>query len=298
MKKLLIVLCSIALVGGIAILIVGFRLSREVADNEYNLESALDSIKMQMTPETEPETTTDSEPPVSVEVTDEPETTTDAVTEPETTEPETTEPETTKPETTVPETTAVDQPLDFTAAMEINPDIYAWIEIPGTVIDYPVLQSATDDTKYLTTAYDGSYYIGGSLFTEHQYNSRDFNDRVTIIYGHTMRSGALFGSLQEIYSDSTSFAECSKIKIYLNNEVRTYQVFAAVPYDTSHILYTYDFTNDYWYDNFFKSIRKIRALEANFDDSYFPETGDQVIILSTCMTGNANMRYLVMAVRV
>ena len=120
MKKLLIVLSSIALVGGIAILSVGFRLSREVADNEYNLESALDSIKMQMTPETEPETTTDSEPPVSVEVTDEPETTTDAVTEPETTEPETT-----KPETTVPETTAVDQPLDFTAAMEINPDIYA-----------------------------------------------------------------------------------------------------------------------------------------------------------------------------
>lgn len=292
MKKLLIVLCSIALVGGIAILIVGFRLSREVADTEYNLESALDSIKQQMTPETE-NTVSESEPPVSVEVTDEPETTTDAVTEPETTEPETT-----KPETTAPETTAVDQPLDFTAAMEINPDIYAWIEIPGTVIDYPVLQSATDDTKYLTTAYDGSYYIGGSLFTEHQYNSRDFNDRVTIIYGHTMRSGALFGSLQEIYSDSTSFAECSKIKIYLNNEARTYQVFAAVPYDTSHILYTYDFTNDYWYDNFFKSIRKIRALEANFDDSYFPETGDQVIILSTCMTGNANMRYLVMAVRV
>ena len=292
MKKLLIVLSSIALVGGIAILIVGFRLSREVADTEYNLESALDSIKQQMTPETE-NTVSESELPESVEVTDEPETTTVAVTEPDTTEPETT-----KPETTAPETTAVDQPLDFTAAMEINPDIYAWIEIPGTVIDYPVLQSATDDTKYLTTAYDGSYYIGGSLFTEHQYNSRDFNDRVTIIYGHTMRSGALFGSLQEIYSDSTSFAECSKIKIYLNNEVRTYQVFAAVPYDTSHILYTYDFTNDYWYDNFFKSIRKIRALEANFDDSYFPETGDQVIILSTCMTGNANMRYLVMAVRV
>ncbi len=297
MKKLLIVLCSIALVGGIAILIVGFRLSREVADTEYNLESALDSIKQQMTPETE-NTVSESELPESVEVTTKPEITTEAETEPETTVPETTEPVTTQPETYAPETTVSEQPLDFTAAMEINPDIYAWIEIPGTVIDYPVLQSATDDTKYLTTAYDGSYYIGGSLFTEHQYNSRDFNDRVTIIYGHTMRSGALFGSLQEIYSDSTSFAECSKIKIYLNNEVRTYQVFAAVPYDTSHILYTYDFTNDYWYDNFFKSIRKIRALEANFDDSYFPETGDQVIILSTCMTGNANMRYLVMAVRV
>ena len=297
MKKLLIVLSSIALVGGIAILIVGFRLSREVADTEYNLESALDSIKQQMTPETE-NTVSESELPESVEVTTKPETTTEAETEPETTVPETTEPVTTQPETYAPETTVSEQPLDFTAAMEINPDIYAWIEIPGTVIDYPVLQSATDDTKYLTTAYDGSYYIGGSLFTEHQYNSRDFNDRVTIIYGHTMRSGALFGSLQEIYSDSTSFAECSKIKIYLNNEVRTYQVFAAVPYDTSHILYTYDFTNDYWYDNFFKSIRKIRALEANFDDSYFPETGDQVIILSTCMTGNANMRYLVMAVRV
>lgn len=186
--------------------------------------------------------------------------------------------------------------LDFDSMHETNKDICAWIEIDGTKVDYPVLQSSEDDSKYLTTAVDGSYYIGGSLFTESAYNSADFNDPVTIIYGHTMRSGALFGQLQKIYSSESSFEKHNEIKLYLPGEVRKYTVFAAVPYSNMHILDAYDFSNRYWYKNFFKGVFDTRAFGAQFDDEITPEFGDRVIILSTCLNEDRTKRFLVMAI--
>lgn len=191
---------------------------------------------------------------------------------------------------------AEEQFLDFDKLRAVNPDIYAWIEIAGTIIDEPILQNATDSTKYLNTAYDGSRSTAGAIYTEATYNGTDFNDPVTLIYGHKTIAGHMFGALQSTYSDPASFVKYSDIKIYLPGEVRHYTVFAAVPYDNIHILYTYDFRNAYWYKNFFKNVQKIRAIGANFNLDIFPEPEDRVIILSTCLEGDKTRRYLVMAV--
>jgi len=234
-----------------------------------------------------------TEPPVEVHIPDiEPET--EAVPETESVKVETELPETVPEETEI--TKSPEPTLDFDSMQKVNPDIYAWIEIEGTKVDYPILQNPNDDNKYLTTAHDGSYYIGGSLFTQASYNAKDFNDPVTVIYGHTMRSGTLFGQLQPVYSSSSGFAEHSEIVIYLPEEVRRYTVFAAVPYENWHILHTYDFSSEYWYKNFFDSIGKIRSIGANFNREITPEYGDRVIILSTCLNEDSTKRFLVMAI--
>lgn len=186
--------------------------------------------------------------------------------------------------------------LDFDTLWQVNPDIHAWIEIKDTKIDYPVLQSPDYDKKYLNTAYNGKWYIGGSLFTEATYNNRDFNDPVTLIYGHTMRSGTMFGQLQRTYSDPVSFKENNDIIIYLPDEVRHYKVFAAVPFSKAHVLDTYDFSVKYWYARFFNEVKHIREIGANFDKDAFPHVGDRVIILSVCLNEDTTRRYLVMAV--
>lgn len=186
--------------------------------------------------------------------------------------------------------------FDFDALREENPDIYAWIEIPGTNVDYPVLQSASDDEVYLYTACDGSSYVGGSVFTQASYNGTDFNDPVTLLYGNTMQDGTMFGELQATYSGMSGGEEYRAIKVYLPEEVRHYTVFAAVPYDNTHILYTYDFTNKYWYGNFFSNIKKIRSIGAFFDEEAAPVFGDRVIILSTSLMDGSDGRFLVMAV--
>ena len=48
-------------------------------------------------------------------------------------------------------------PVKFEELQAVNPDIYAWITVPGTVIDYPILQHASDNTYYLMHNIDGSY---------------------------------------------------------------------------------------------------------------------------------------------
>jgi len=102
--------------------------------------------------------------------------------------------------------------------------------------------------------------------------------------------------LQRLYSTPSSFAANSDITVYLPGEVRHYTVFAAVPYDNIHLLDTYDFENEYWYNLFFKDAKRIRAIGANFNKDISPQPGDRVIILSVCLNEDTARRYLVMAV--
>lgn len=193
--------------------------------------------------------------------------------------------------------TSAGDTLDFDALQNINHDIHAWIEIPGTNVDYPVLQNPSDDELYLYTACDGSEYIGGSIFTQASYNSVDFNDPVTVLYGNAMWDETMFGSLQMLYSGKSAAEEYGNITVYLPGETRQYTVFAFVPYDDTHILYTYDFTDSYWYDNFFYNAGKIRSIGAYFNKDLTPVYGDRVIILSTSLQNESeDGRFLVMAV--
>ncbi len=50
--------------------------------------------------------------------------------------------------------TPVDVPVDFAALQQRNPDVYAWIQIPNTAVDYPILQSSTDNAYYLNHTID------------------------------------------------------------------------------------------------------------------------------------------------
>lgn len=184
-------------------------------------------------------------------------------------------------------------PLDIDALIEENPDVYGVLEIEETDIVYPVLQSE-DDTLYLDHNWKKSKDKNGALFTESEYNSKDFNDSVTVIYGHHMRSGAMFGDLQEIFSDSESFERHRSFKIYTEDGTYSYRVFAALPYDNRHILYSYDFDNPIQKAAFFDTVFSVRDLGANIiKKDYYPE-GGRVVILSTCLKGNNKNRYLVM----
>lgn len=186
-------------------------------------------------------------------------------------------------------------PIDFVALQAENPDIYAWLEIPGTEISYPVLQRSGDDSFYLTHNSDGEEASEGSLFTESAYNGRDFSDPVTVIYGHQMMAGTMFGHLQEHYSDPESFSSKQEILVYTPEATLKYAVFAAVPYDNRHIMYTYNFDSPRMYRAFLDSIFSVRSLGAVFDENIKVTEDDQVLILSTCLMGDPSQRYLVLA---
>ena len=194
-----------------------------------------------------------------------------------------------------PEPTPYISPVDFDWLQSKNSDIYAWIEIPDTNIDDPVVQDPDDDAFYLNHNTDRAYSANGSVFSEHQYNGTDMSDPVTLLYGHHMASGAIFGYLQKYYSDGDFFSSHPTFTIYTPDATLTYGVFAAVPWSSDHLLYWNDFSDDEVFESFFESVFYVRDLSAHFNEDYAPHAGDKVVILSTCLIGNNTNRFLVMA---
>lgn len=184
-------------------------------------------------------------------------------------------------------------PVDFDALREINEDIYAWLYIPNTEVSYPLLQNPQDDTYYLRRSMEGSYDLNGVLFTEATYNGTDFSDPLTIVYGHNMKNGAMFGSLQRMYSSQEGMEEYSEVIVYLPEKELHYTVFAAVPFDKRHILYNYDFTDERTYRLFFRELLSVHALNAIYAEDASIQYGDNALILCTCLNGDRDKRFLV-----
>ena len=184
-------------------------------------------------------------------------------------------------------------PIDFNALWKDSEDIYAWLDIPGTQISYPILQNEEDDTYYLRRNAKGESDVNGVLYTEATYNSRDFSDPLTVVYGHNMKSGLMFGTLQEMYSSQELLDEHSEIIIYMPDRELHYKVFAAVPFDNRHILYNYDMSDERTFRLFFQEVLSVRSLEAVFAEDTFVQSDEKVVILSTCLTGDRSKRFLV-----
>lgn len=185
-------------------------------------------------------------------------------------------------------------PVKFEELQAVNPDIYAWITVPGTVIDYPILQHASDNTYYLMHNIDGSYGYPGCVYTENM-NSKDFTDNNTVIYGHNMKNGSIFAQLHK-FEDPDFFNENREVLIYLPDEVLHYTIFAAHIYDDRHLLYSFDFTDPEVYQKYLDSIFSTRDMSANIDKDITVTTDDQIITLVTCIGSQPNNRLLVQAV--
>ena len=149
----------------------------------------------------------------------------------ETTEKETTPTPAEATETPVPTPTEVpvDIPIDFASLQKENEDIYAWIKIDGTNIDYPIVQSSTDDTFYIHRGIDKEDLYAGAIYTEMQ-NAKDFSDPNTVLYGHNMKDGSMFATLHN-FRDRDFFDQHREIIIYTPKHILHYTVFAAYTYD-------------------------------------------------------------------
>ena len=91
-------------------------------------------------------------------------------------------------------------PINFSALREQNPDTVGWLSIAGVQkngsnLEYPVVQ-AKDNEAYLKTSFDGKKSVYGAIFLDSESRS-DFCGRNNLIYGHHMKDGTMFGSLEQ-----------------------------------------------------------------------------------------------------
>lgn len=107
------------------------------------------------------------------------------------------------------DTNSKETTIDWNKLKDINDDIIGWIKINDTNIDYPILKDNTE-LKYLNHSYNGKYNKNGSIFT---LNRKPFNDRITIIYGHNMKSNIMFSELDK-YMNKDFFDKHKYFEIY------------------------------------------------------------------------------------
>ncbi len=207
-------------------------------------------------------------------------------------------------DTTVPTTVSevqqkVENPIDFASLQTANSEIYAYIKIEDTNVDYPIVQSATDDEFYLRhTAEDKSWSASGAVYTE-SVNTKTFNDRVTVIYGHNGYGDTFFTTLHR-FEKEDFFNNHPYFYIYTPEKKLTYQVISAFKYDDRHIMNSFNFADtvqflefEQYLSNPSSALKNVRTqLDKELDED------SKIVVLSTCITNQKSSRYLVCGVLV
>ena len=131
----------------------------------------------------------------------------------------------------------------------------------------------------------------------------DFVDRDTniIIYGHNMKSGAMFGSLKK-YLDKGYLEKHSKIRFDTIYERGTYEVIGAflseVSYQDEYAFRYYNFlnaNNESEFEAFCVNVMQLDALKKGTLDAKY---GDQLLTLSTCNSYTDEGRMFIIAKRI
>lgn len=185
-----------------------------------------------------------------------------------------------------------EQIYDFAELHQQNEDIYAWIRVPETQVDYPVLQSETDN-YYLERNLDRSGGYPGCIYTN-KCNTRDFTDYITVLYGHNMKNGTMFGSIHK-FEDKEFFDANSEIVVYTEEKRLTYEVYASVKFSDIYIPAGYEVTTEEGRDSFLADVKKFAegSSVSHIREGVEIAAGDKLIVLSTCVSGERPKRYLV-----
>lgn len=164
----------------------------------------------------------------------------------------------------------------------LSDDVVAWLTVDDTNIDYPVMQGR-DNNEYLNKDPFGAYSLAGSIFLDAR-NSSDFSDPYSLIYGHHMEYGKMFGAL-DLFLGKEYFDAHRTALLTVSDKVYNIKFFACVEADAS-------------VSQIFSPTEADGTLEYVREHAhiwYEPE-GDKLIALSTCKFPQTTARIVVFGV--
>ena len=173
--------------------------------------------------------------------------------------------------------------VDFTELLNKNKDTVGWIKVNGTNINYPIVQT-TDNSYYLTHAFDGSYNDAGWIYADYRNDMVNF-DKNTVIYGHSRLDTTMFGSLKNILeSDWYNNKDNHIIKLSTPTENTLWQVFSVYTIEAESYYITTEFYSDEQYQTFLDTLKN----RSNVSFSATVNTNDKILTLSTCKDNFCN----------
>ena len=177
--------------------------------------------------------------------------------------------------------------IDFDSLRSINEDVIGWIYMEALPeISYPVVQGK-DNAYYLHHLFSGESNINGSIFVD-CHNQPDFTDQNTIVYGHNMKNGSMFGTLDK-YQDKELFEQHPEFYLYLPDKILKYRIFSCYAGRTGSEGYRYHFPEAEDFQTFLDTVSSYR----DYDTGTELSATDRIVTLSTCVNSRRNYRYLV-----
>ena len=180
-----------------------------------------------------------------------------------------------------------------------NPDLVGILEVVGTDINYPVVQTISDPEYYLRRDFYGKESTSGTLFVDYRCDIVNPTTN-TIIYGHNMRSGTMFGGLKR-YLKQDYYQSHKSIIFKTLYEEQEYEIvgvgLSAVGYDDDENYKYYDFINAVTGSELQEFLNNIQSLSVH-DETIDISATDKILTLSTCNSYTEDGRMFVVAKRV
>lgn len=181
--------------------------------------------------------------------------------------------------------------------LKINPQILGWIAIPGTQLSFPLLQGEDNDF-YLHHDVYGQESRYGAIFVDYKADIYGGEPNI-IIYGHHMRNGSMFGSLEE-YDSKSYYEEHPSFFLFLPEEEREYEIIAVLRNDIysreKEPFQYYDYERietKEMFDEYCQSIKSYSLYDTGLAAAY----GDELATLCTCSYNGKDERLLIVGRR-
>ena len=187
--------------------------------------------------------------------------------------------------------------VDFDALRQVNEDVAGWIYCEGTVINYPVVQGEDNDF-YLHHDIYGQESRYGAIFADYKADLYGGESNI-IIYGHHMRNGSMFGSLEE-YDSRSYYEEHPSFFLFLPEEEREYEIIAVLRNDIysreKEPFQYYDYERIATKEMFDEYCQGIKSYSL-YDTGLTAEYGDELVTLCTCSYSGKDERLLIVGRR-
>ncbi len=187
---------------------------------------------------------------------------------------------------------------EYTLVHQKNQRLIGWVKIDDTIVDYPVMQTVNNE-YYLDHNFNQEEDRNGCIFMDYQCDVIRGCDNI-ILYGHHMKSGKMFGTLNK-YGKESYYEEHPVIQFDTIYEKGTYQVmyvFRSKVYSEEDVTFKYyQFINAASEKEFNSAMNEMAALSL-YDTGVTASYGDQLLTLSTCDYQENKGRFVVVAKKI
>ena len=183
--------------------------------------------------------------------------------------------------------------VDFDKLKSVNEDVVGWIYVDALPdISYPIV-IGKDNQTYLHQTYEKNYNFAGTIFVDYE-NSGDFSDCNTLVYGHNMKNGSMFGHLKKFREDDKLYKQDKYFWILTPERNYRYEIITAYTTGVNSDTYTLFKGPGEEFEKYLETIKGYSEIQTDDTDLTIK---DRIVTLSTC-TGNESTRFVVQGKRV